>query len=552
MPEGAPLYRRLNIRHLYLTIFHRFNLAAKDILSGLPQKNTLKLILLYTVNQIFVSLLWRVITTKMSDLLTSKFVRLLQTFDEAEVKGFDIWLRSPWCNANKNLPRLLACLKPYYPGYSDPKLTKERLFRQILPKGKFSERRINNLLSEAYLAAEKFLVFQRFSMERGMQEDLLAREFQSRRLDDWFFKTSTREIDLLEAKPVKDWEDHLGLFRLHRRIYQHPNADSRIHGGHATLEKMNTHLDLLYLLEKAAVINEMIFRNRFYQEDHFDVSAALRNWNKVAEGGRHPALDLYRMRFSGNDKDLLLQFQHLKAAFMERFDALNAHEQRIHLLSLLNDAKQLIKAGALDITESLPLYQLGLTAGILLTQGQLTQNTYMTIVSASNTKGAFDFTARFMDTYTVCLAEEIRDDCAHWARAHTAYWQKDLETCLTILQAYHFRNVHFQMISRVLGAQAYFDLYLADASYQSYLFHFLDAFEKWLSRDKIWAKSNTGAFLRFVQVCRALARYYADADPKPQKIKNLLKNEHNIQALNWLKLKLEEVLRLKAKRAAQK
>lgn len=486
----------------------------------------------------------------MTGLLTSKFVRLLQTFDEDEIKGFDVWLRAPWCNTNKNLPRLLACLRPYYPGFSDPKLTRERLFQQMLPKGKFSARRMNNLLSEAYLAAEQFLSFQRFSKERGMQQDLLVQEFQTRGLDDWLFKTSTRQIGLLEGKPAKDWEDHLGLFRLHRRIYQHPNFDSRIHGGHDTLEKMNTHLDLLYLLEKASVINEMIFRNRFYQEDHFDVSAGLRKWRHAAEGIRHPALDLYRMRFAGNGKDLLLQYQDMKAAFLEQFDALNVQEQNIHLLSLLNDAKLLIKSGALDITESLPLYQLGLTTGAVLNQGQLTPNTYMTIVSASNTKGAFDFTAHFMDTYTDCLAEEIRDDCAHWARAHTAYWQKDLETCLSVLQAYHFREVHFQMISRVLGAQTYFDLYLSDASYQSYLFHFLDAFEKWLGRDKIWARSNTAAFLRFVQVCRTLARYYADVDPKPQKIKNLLKNEHNIQALNWLKLKLEEVLRLKAKRAS--
>lgn len=66
----------------------------------------------------------------MIGLFVSKFVRLLQTFDEAEFKAFERWLQSPWCNTNKNLVRLLARLKPYYPGFLEQKLTREQLFRQ--------------------------------------------------------------------------------------------------------------------------------------------------------------------------------------------------------------------------------------------------------------------------------------------------------------------------------------------------------------------------------------------------------------------------------------
>ncbi len=125
---------------------------------------------------------------------TSKFTRLLQTFTPAELKSFETWLQSPWSNTNKNLPRLLARLKPYYPEFSDQKLSKEKLFRQVLPDGKFSDRRMNNLLSEAYLAAERFLAFQRFAGEDGLQQSLLAQEFLERHLDDWFFRMAHQEI----------------------------------------------------------------------------------------------------------------------------------------------------------------------------------------------------------------------------------------------------------------------------------------------------------------------------------------------------------------------
>ncbi len=485
----------------------------------------------------------------MAAIFSTKFFRILQTMEPVELKDFETWLQSPWCNTNKNLIRLLTRLKPYYPGFSDTKLTKEKLFRQVLPDGKFSERRMNNLLSEAYLAAEKFLVFQRFSGEHHLQKELLIQEFQSRELDDWFFRDACCEIDRLESREVKDWKDHLSLLRLHRRMYHHPGQGLRGQAGHATVVQMGAQIDLLYLLEKAAVINEMIFRNRLFKEKPHDVPAELKKWFTAADGIRHPALELYRMRFAdAGEENLLPQFLQLQTAFLERFDALNAREQNIHLLSLLNDAKQLIKTGALDITESLPLYQLGLTTGAVLNQGKMTSNTYLTIVTASNTKGIFDFTGHFTGTYTVCLAEEVRDDCARWADAHTAYWRNGPESCLAILQGYEFRAPNFQLIGRVLATQAYFDLYLKDASYHAYLFHSFDTFEKWLNRDKIWSKSNMTAFLRFVQISRTLAKYYTDPDPDPKNLENILDQELNIQALNWLKLKREEVLRLKTKR----
>ncbi|MEM1118821.1 MAG: hypothetical protein AAGJ18_00145 [Bacteroidota bacterium] len=74
-------------------------------------------------------------------IFTSKFVQTLRTFSEAELKSFDKWLHSPWCNSNKNLPKLLEKLKKYYPDFAEEKLTKEKLFRQVLPKGKYSDRR---------------------------------------------------------------------------------------------------------------------------------------------------------------------------------------------------------------------------------------------------------------------------------------------------------------------------------------------------------------------------------------------------------------------------
>jgi hypothetical protein len=481
----------------------------------------------------------------MTNPFTSKFVQLLQTFDEEELKAFDAWLRSPWCNSNKNLPRLLAKLWKYHPDFDNDRLTKEKLFYQVLPNGKFSTRRMNNLLSEACLAAEQFLSFERFREEESLRNSLLLEDLSGRPLEDWFFKSAYREIDRLEESQAKGWKAHLRLHRHYGRIYHYPSQEARMQSGGSILEKMNEQLELVYLLEKAAVINEMIARNRILRNERHDVQAALTKWLAVSEGVRHPSVDIYRLRFGGGEELGLSQYQALQTRLRETFGRLSEKDQKIHLLSLLNDGMRLVKAGRLELPDMLPLYQLGLQTDILLHEGKLSRNTYTTIVIAGNTEGSFDFTHQFIETFTPRLDEKIRDDGARWALAHTAYWKGEVEQSLNILLGYDFTSSYFRLIGRVLHTQTYFDLHLRDDSYREYLFSFLDAFEKWLSRDKVWSKANTASFLRFVQCCRKLARYYREADFRASKVENLLADPENIQALDWLRRKQEEVLRLR-------
>lgn len=481
----------------------------------------------------------------MSAIFTSKFVKIIKTLSEEELKNFELWLKSPWCNSNKNLIRLLEKLQKYYPKFENKKLTKEKLFHQVLPNGKFSDRRMNNLLSEGYLAAERFLVFYHVNKDENLQQDLLSKELQSRYLDDWFFKSTTNEVTRLEEKPIKNWEDHLQLLQLHRRIYHHPNQHPRMQPGGTTIVKMGKEIDLIYLLEKAAIINEKIFRNRILKNENHEVEKDLEQWISASEGINHISIDFYRIRFTYTEENMLEQYTALRVLFFKHFEALNRKEQKVHLLSLLNDTSFLIKATKLEITESLPLYKLGLQTSIILHQGQLTINTYVTIVSASNTEKDFTFTSQFIAEYTKSLRIEFQEEAMCWAKAHKAYWENNLKEGLQMLVQKDFKLLYFQRITKLLLTQFYFDLYLQDSSYQFYLLNFFDSFEKWLLREKHRATFNKKPYLRFVQVCRKLTKNYGGINFIPENIKALLDNENNIQASNWLQKKIVQIIELK-------
>ena len=207
----------------------------------------------------------------MSDIFSSKFIKIIRTFNVEELKDFEMWLNSPWANSNKALVPLLQKLKPYYPDFNKGKLTKEKLFKKILPNRKYSLSRINNLLSDGFHAAKEFIIFQNLKNDENLKQDLLTKELQERYLEDWFFKTIDTEIERLETKELKEWEDHIDLLKLHRRVYHHPNAATRGIPGSQTISKIGQETELVYLLEQAATINEKIFRNRILKNENHDV-----------------------------------------------------------------------------------------------------------------------------------------------------------------------------------------------------------------------------------------------------------------------------------------
>ena len=482
----------------------------------------------------------------MSSLFSSKYFEILKSLSDSELKSFDSWLNSPWCNSNKNLITLLDKVKKYYPNFENERLTKEKLFKQVLPKGKYSDRRMNNLLSEGYQAAERFIIFQNLAEDQKLQKDLLSQEFQSRHLEDWFFRDIQKEISRLEEKTVKDWEDHLDLLRLHRRVYHHPTQSTRMQPGGETIVKMGEELDLVYLLEKAVIINEKKSRSRIFREENYDIENEVKKWKIVRKKIEYSNLDYYQIRFSYTKENMQEQYTKLRATFLEYYEELSKKEQKIQLIALLNDSSLLFKQGKMNIAEILPLYKLGLKTGILLHNGQITTNTYTIIVSAANNGGDFIFANHFIENYYTTLKKEDQTTAYNWANAHMAYYQGSYQKSLDYLLKIDKVSNFFNLMVRFLTTQVYFDLYLTQDSYQTYLLNYLDAYEKWLSREKFKSEFTQKAYIRFVQKCRTLEKIYSDVNFQAEKLQNILEGEINLQGYHWILEKRDQILKLRS------
>ena len=77
----------------------------------------------------------------------SKLIRYLKILDEAELKRLLYFLKSPFYNANPHILKLYMLLRPEHPGFSSPKLTRERLFKKLFRDRAYDHQKMLNLMT---------------------------------------------------------------------------------------------------------------------------------------------------------------------------------------------------------------------------------------------------------------------------------------------------------------------------------------------------------------------------------------------------------------------
>lgn len=489
------------------------------------------------------------IHTKMKPVLTTKFIELLSKLDQEEFASFEKWLSSPWCNSNKNLVSLISYLKKHYPDFTKLKMNKEGLFRKVMPGKKDSVGNVNNLFTDANRAIQRFLTFAAFNRDKSSQNIYLTQELQARHLEERFYKRSASCIDELEKKEVKDWEDFIDLLKLNRRIYHHSNQNRRMNSEDKTFEKMDKNLELAYLLEKAAIINEKIFRTRILKGvNHEELLKEKKKWQRASLRFDHPSIELYRLRFNYSKKNMASEFRDLNKKYLKIYKSLNQKEQKIHFFSLLNDSTFLRARGKIALSEVLPFYKIGLSEKLLFEKNRLNRIVFVSIISISNACKDFDFTQKVIDDYSVFLEEEARNDGGLYASAHLANRRGNLSECAEKLKDHHFDTHYFQLAGKILRLQNYFELFLKDDFCQEDLDNFCNSFEKWLQREKIRSVSNKLPFLNFVRMSRRLMNLYLDVEFDFKKADRMLKDMGQVQPREWLFTKRDEIVRIRKQR----
>jgi hypothetical protein len=139
----------------------------------------------------------------------TKLVEILKTFSEDEMKEMKKFVASPF-HRTRDLEDLFNVLRPFYPSFSDKKLTNEYVFSKLFPGKKFGDRKSDSLLKT--LTSELFNQCKEFLIQIGLQEKenyrryFLLNQLRKRKLLSEFVRESKTATEFLEHDTGNNFE----------------------------------------------------------------------------------------------------------------------------------------------------------------------------------------------------------------------------------------------------------------------------------------------------------------------------------------------------------
>lgn len=477
----------------------------------------------------------------------TKLIQLLQSIQPDELRWLAKWIRSPYYNTDKSVIDLFDYVRKYAPAYTSRKLAKQTIFEHLFPNESYNDRRLRVCMFRLSGLVEGFLVAQRLKRDRFSYEQHLHAELGERNQYD-LFERKNRELEQqLEESPYRDADHYLARWQLQHDHFFH--LQTQRYGVEAShLDEIMQQLDTFYILSKLRYSAELLNRQNILAERHEIM--LLDESRKIASSHPLYAEDIvFRMY---NDLLLLMDQPEDEAVFLRLFDHVKRDlrlfrqgDQAMFLRYLINVTIQLYQRGKhAFLNYQFELYQLGLKYDLFLSEGQLSDSTFLNIVITAATLNKLDWIEGFTANYAPLLPQTSQADAVNLGTAYWYFAKGRFTSSKDLLRQIESNDLQYQLRIKSLSLRNDFELYLQDESYYELFVYESRAFEKFLRRDERLSEKRIRAYLQFVLFLRKIASHRSSLQLTAEKIAGLkaqLAAEDSMIAKQWLDEKLDSL-----------
>lgn len=143
-----------------------------------------------------------------------KVLEVLKTFSNDEIKQFNLFLKSPYCNESKRVLKLYNSLIQFYPNFNSNFLTDQNISKIISPSLVYNSSTMKVIFSKLLKAAETFLMFTNIQGKKLEANDFLRSELFKRKLFNLVeFNIRNSEKELESHKEINAYY-YLSKFKL--------------------------------------------------------------------------------------------------------------------------------------------------------------------------------------------------------------------------------------------------------------------------------------------------------------------------------------------------
>ncbi len=461
----------------------------------------------------------------------SKLVILLKSLKSDEFRWFYKFIRSPYYNSNKHLVKLYELLRKYYPDFDHPKLTQEVLFAKLFPGEKYDIPRMRLLFHRFSNLIESFMVAEHIKKDDFLHKKLLTQSLGRINTYDLFQKKTNELLEELENSPYRDEVFFKNKGDICRQFYSHP-ATNRQNKGAEYLRNTMESFDTYFVLSKVKLACALGARATTFSEQN-----DIKYLDMVLEKGEWENLlisiysRIFELQNVGEDDE---RFEKIKELYTSNLDKIRIEDKR-NLLNLLINycTRRYNKGESRFIQYMLELYKVGLDSDALLINNEISETTFINIVSSGVVCQEFKWVKSFIEEYGDHLDKNVREDAIIYAKIIWHFNKREFEETIQLISNYSFTKPLQVLITKTILIRVYVELFWENDSFFDLSLAQLRTFAKYIRNNKTVPESVKGGYLSFVRYTRRLVNLKFQ-NRNFNKLKSDLEAARNVSMKSWL------------------
>ena len=410
----------------------------------------------------------------------SKVYSILQYFDKYQQNSLRKYIVSPYFNKHEALINLFEIFIQHINENPEIPLEKEEVWSKLIPGKHFDDVRFRKLSSDLLKLVESYLAQQEYEKNPLHQATYLIEAVSNSKMGKLYSSTMRTARRLSKQQYFKSAKYYFYQYQIELNFFELLDSDLN-RGDKSNFEDIINNLDFFYLAEKLRWYTSTLSRQNVinYEYNLLFIDEIIAHIKKYNYDETPPVAIYYQIYLTQKEAENEEHYFKLKELLEKHslfFPLKEAYEIYSHAInyciSKINQGRDRFLLEFLEINEDL------IAKGILI-DGILSPWRFQNIVIVGLRVGKFEWTENFINTYKDKIPEAYRENAVTFNLARLYFYEKKFEEVISLLQAVEYEDISYNLNSKSLLLQAYYETDEIEA-----LYSLLDSYRVYLNRHK--------------------------------------------------------------------
>lgn len=470
----------------------------------------------------------------------SKIVKYISEISAKDRERFYQFASSPYFNQHDKTKELLEIVLEYIEK-PNGQLDRAQLYKRLFPGEEYDEQQLHNTLSYLKKLYNRFLAYQ-YIDSQPLREQLFTLEaaFEANQFD--LLTNRAKQLEkTMEKYPFHDGDYHFVNYR-YNSLLGYYSSGYIDRSKSESFQKMLYHLDRYYIVEKLRncchLTANMMFFNTSYEFVFLEELLHYIQQNLESFEDDTSIILYYTILMTMRDANNPAHYERLKDILTKKMDRITADEGYDLYNFASNYCISQIKAGNTPYQRELfMLYQRGLKAELMLTNGLISEWDYKNIITLGCSLKEFAWTEQFIEDYKDKLLASRRENAYNYNLANFYYNKKLYDKALEVLRDVQFTDVTYHLNTTFLQLRIYYDLRDTEA-FQG----LIETFRIYVIRNRKMTTVEKKSYTNLLRLAKSLAAIKFNVstfsrkslDDKVAALRKKIETTENVINKQWL------------------